>query len=380
MIIDNDEYRMFISKSYKSPYYYNIITEKSEWSQPKKNNKKINNILPWKKVISKEYGQYYFFNTETGETRWNLPTICNIEGLKWKGNSCYMDSILQSLFGPKENKLIEGILYSNLDLDQRNNLCPKEARKNIQEELIKIKNNIRGIYSDVENVDDFRKLLRNCKYSGGEQFYGNEIRDSGEFLDYLLNMFPISESATSITTTYATNSLKDKKDLIETSKIVNNKANIIISIDQFKLLNTTSNKKLSEFLISEEDSGELSFENLFIPFKDIGNTTKFKRRLQTNIIIDSQAIIFSIFRKQEGGYIDTIVLPDEKITLYNQNKLALSAIVCYKNKHYTCYFKCDNEWYYYDDTKNPTVKQIGSYTNLNLKEIGSQGTQFFYTI
>jgi hypothetical protein len=375
-----------MSNKYKELYYYDIVNNKSQWKKPNNENVfLVNTPSNWEGVLSSKYDQYYFFNENTHKSQWKLPEQTSMNGLRWTGNSCYMDSILQSIFGPGNTVLTNGILNENLDLDKRTDLfCTVQNRKAIQRELIKIDNIIKGYEGYDETVKEFRKTLRKCRNQGGEDFYGNEMRDSGEFLDYLLNMFPISRTAKLLTVTYATNNLSNdlvKEDFIETSKISDNNSYIINTIYSDELYNLEENTKLSEFLIKEYDSGELSRDNLFSPDSGVGKGHMFLRRIQFSEVIDAPALIFSLQRTiiNENYVVETKVLPEEKITLASGRKLELTAVTVYVGRHYICYFKCNNKWYLYDDNGHPLLKEIGIYNDLDLENIGSKGTQFFYT-
>jgi len=209
------------------------------------------------------------------------------------------------------------------------------------------------------------------------------MRDSGEFLGYLLNMFPVSESAKTVTINYATNDLSDDvpdKNLIETSRITDNKASIIITIDSFKLLGINSDTKISDFLTIYQDTGKLDDDEMFIPTEGIGKGKKYYRNIKKTEMVKSISVIFSFFRNNPitEEYIDKMIIPEEKITLSSGKKLELTAVTVYTLRHYVCYFKCNNEWYLYDDTEQENVTKIGTYSDLNLHNIGMNGTQFFY--
>ena len=82
-------------------------------------------------------------------------------------------------------------------------------------------------------------------------------------------------------------------------------------------------------------------------------------------------------------FLSTIIISPETI-----NNLKLSAIVIHNGlNHYTCYFKCQNKWFYYDDSpgkKTYSISLIGNYQKLfgeNNKFPNPQkfGTIYFYT-
>jgi hypothetical protein len=367
----------FYSITYKQEYWYNILTQKSTFIKP--NIYIVNYKLPenWIVILSKKYNKFFFYNTKTKKTQWNLPfpeDKC-LKSLSWSGNSCYMDSILQSIFGPGiDNTLAEEILYSNLDLDTREKSCSIENRNLLQKELRKISNTIQNISdTDVKNVSEFRKILKNCP-GNFEQFYDTNMRDSGEFLSYLLDFFPIGEKARTITTTYGTNSFSSNPELIESSKIVDTKASIIIAITPFQLLTITESIKLSNFLNTIDDSGKL--DSPLIPDEGIGKGKSFFRRIAIKEMIDSPVIIFSVNRINpiNNKYISTKLFPTKHIELKSKRKLELSAITIFQEHHYTCYFKCNNNWYYYDDTSPNRI----TISKLDLDLISRQGTQYFY--
>ena len=57
------------------------------------------------------------------------------------------------------------------------------------------------------------------------------------------------------------------------------------------------------------------------------------------------------------------IIPSKNIKI-EDSKFNLCSIIVYKNMHYTCYFMCANQWYYYDDTALQTIKFVGEYDDL----------------
>lgn len=380
-------YLEFRSVTYDKPYWFNIVTNKSTFQKPS-TIKDCDYNLPtnWARVKSRTQDKFYFYDKMNKTTQWFLPfprDQCN-KSLSWTGNSCYMDSILQSIFGPGvDNTLAREILYTNLNYDKRKNLCDVKYREIIQSKLQEISDTIQNISKkDIKDVRAFRKVLRRCPYGGAgeeEQFYGTDMRDAGEFLAYILNFFPISDKAVKKEKKYVTNEGEELK-LIDES--IDYNSSIIININWQKLL-LSEGLSLENFL---SDETELTFD---LPFNVDQYPGQFKNRVTLIEIIDSPAVIFSVERvtllrniisstddddDDETYYIDKNISVPNWITLSSGKSLKLSAIVIYESAHYTCYFKCKNEWYYYNDMATPKIiKQ-----ELDKELVGKQGTQYFY--
>lgn len=388
-------YLEFRSTTYDKPYWFNIVTNKSTFQKPA-TIKNCDYKIPtnWVRVKSRTQDKFYFYDKMNGTTQWFLPfpsDQCN-KSLSWKDNSCYIDSILQSIFGPGvNNTLAREILYTNLNFDKRTtNLCDVKHREKIQRKLRRISDTIQNISKkDIEDVTEFKEALKNCPYSGAgrtEQFYGTAMRDAGEFLNYILNFFPVSDKAVREETKYVTNEGESLK-FQRLSKDYN--SSIIIKVFWEKLIEPKQQLSLENFLRDEIES---TFDEPFTVEEVQGQ--QFTRRFTVREIIDSPAVIFSVDRvtfyknifpstDDYGGYdpnartyyIDTNISVPNRITLSSGKSLKLSAIVIYRSHHYTCYFKCKNEWYYYDDKASPKIiKQ-----DLDKKLIEKQGTQYFYT-
>ena len=374
----------FKSKSLDKDYWYNRVTNES--TMKTKVNYNYNYKLEddsWQQVMSKKYRKLFFYNITTGKSQWKIPlqnNNCN-KSLEWVGNSCYMDSILQSIFGPNNNILKKEILYVNLNSDTRENLCEIKNRVQIQQKLIDINNTIQNISiekDEVKNVKNLRKELKNCPREEDEQFFGTKMRDSGDFLAYLLSMFPISETATSKITNFATNSEKEypsKNELVLSSVIKDKKASIIVHINCSDLV--VENKyPIKDFLYILEDSKKLDKDNYYIPSEGEGKGKEYNRKITRIDIIDSPVIIFSATRASPSGdYSKTKLIPSDQIELISGKTLYLSAITVYDQNHYYCYFKCNNKWFLYDDTKRERIEQ----RDIDIDTVSEQGTQYFYT-
>ena len=384
-------YHPFSSTRNQKPYWFNIITNESKWSDPSGNDS-FPLALPnsWILKQSSQTGQYYFFNVETKKSQWKYPekSTCILNGLEWIGNSCYMDSILLCLFGPSLNNfLAKEILFTNLENDTRKNICQSYNTNDIQNQLLNIAFSIHNMFPEskkIKNVQDFRNSLKKCPYKGRgseEQFYTNEMRDPGEFLMYLLGMFPISEKAVIDIKHYVANT--NSKKYIKSDKLKDTKGSIVVNIDFFTIVNLKEEPvSLENFIKSEIRSGILSKDNLYKvtegPYKD----QEFSRHLEIRKIISAPAIIFSINRinilAPNKILFTKFECPDE-IVLESKNKLYLSAITVYVGAHYVCYFKCKNKWYFYDDLNEKEIlREVDISAKNHQKIIMEQGSQYFY--
>jgi ubiquitin C-terminal hydrolase len=128
---------------------------------------------------SNTYQRYYSVNTKTGESNWYIVQSIIPRGLKWIGNSCYLDSTLFALFAGhrKLGDFIDDLLYMNLD----------EPRKSAQRELKNIYKSITRTGKEVEYCSELRKALSKCN-SKGEQYDKEGMAYSGKFIRYILTM------------------------------------------------------------------------------------------------------------------------------------------------------------------------------------------------
>ena len=79
-------------------------------------------------------------------------------------------------------------------------------------------------------------------------------------------------------------------------------------------------------------------------------------------------------RWQDAGMQTNKIIPDKSLTiedltgrekiLYLHVIMVRSAKKAGEGAHFTCYFKFENTFYYYDDTKTPPIKRIGNYQEL----------------
>jgi len=395
-------------KDGKRFYYCNKKTGETQWDAPVAGEKPSDLSNDWVLWAHKDGIRFFYYNKKTGKTQWDAPEgmyieeddgkgnkdeghrCDNIRGLNFTGNSCYLDSTLVSLFAVPTafaNNLINmdlstaGVSLSHCGETKADDI---KNRQIIQAQLKLIMESIRGSGFFVKNCINLRKTLKACPDS--EDYFDENIKDAGEFLGYILRMFPVNIAQKRVVT-YGTKNMDlvnpPMTDLVLTSVKIDSNASVVQFVNEFTLASMGSgNHNISSFLSSVEDSYpyELSQKNLFK-----ANGKSFERRIATETLEYTPYLIFNLKRISQGGFIKTKIIPEKKITLSNgRQQFDLSAVVVFANLHYTSFFRCDEGWFYFDDSPNGTkyvLREVGSYAKmLKCKPSPlSQGTLYFYT-
>lgn len=371
----------FMSLTNGTIYYFDPKTGVSKWNSPTPSSTVSPPVakLPWKVVYSKD-GKPYYYNTKSDISQWKIPNDCtSVSGLYNTHNSCYIDSVLQALFAVPS--VFSGILLNgNLSSDTRSKICPVKNRQDIQEELRNISSTLAGTNTHpVNNVDRLRSLLEKCP-ANIERFYDHNQHDSGEFLSYLLDFFPIASTALTKVVTWGTNSTEDVPSMESRSvqsEVVDKVASVIITVDPFTLLeNRDVNIPISSYITEHNDS------ILDSPYKVDG--VEYIRRVSTKTMISSPIIIINLNRRNPidtKRVIRTTVIPTETLNLVGGQKFTFSAVVLFHNRHYVCYYKCGDIWYLYNDLSPSLISQVGSYQKLlESTNITTDGVTFYYNI
>jgi hypothetical protein len=316
----------------------------------------------------------------------NMKKVCSFTGLKYKGNSCYQDSVLLALFAKPNDFITVNILQNDVKTisskANREIKCGEtlssdyRRRVAIQNELIRITKSMRRELDYPENVEycsNLRALLRNCPSSSRQEFHGTGTQDAGEFLQYIFALFKV-EGTFRNTKTIVTNDLSSKP---KTSLIVNEtvqQISPIILVPAHLLRKTT----IDTYLKQKEDA-VFDEDNLYKG----PNNKLYRRRIETNNIVFSNYLVFYVQRLlSEDERIYEKIVPLQSIKLDEmRHELELNAIVVHRSNHYTCYIKCNEDWFYYNDMSDK-IKLIGSFEDmLNEKSkpnVCKEGVLYFY--
>jgi hypothetical protein len=385
----------FNSKTYPGNLYnYNPVLSVSSWF-PTEIDHPTPIMLPkeWIIIPSKKYGESYFYNTATKQSQWTVPqsllvskdTKC-IGSLTWTGNSCFIDSVLQPLFiVPNE--------FTDIILKQPSTLTDPRCQDivGLQRELNNIVNSIRNNDGSVNNVTQLRSFMKHCILSRDiENIWDTNFHDAGEFLTYLIDLFPNTNIAKRTTVTYGTNDLVSRADQITdkvwTSEVRDDKASVVVLIDALSLLAMDDVITTQNLLTKTEDS---ELDDPLKPSEGPGIGKKFRRRITTTTIVEAPMIILNVTRNnplEPDEVVEKQIIPLQQIAIENGTTYNLSGITIFRNGHYVAYYKCHNTWYFYNDMESPKVTNLGDFDNIfkatylsDEPEVMVRGTIYYYT-
>lgn len=360
-----------INLSSEKPYYFNLETNETTWEIPETRITDEN----WTYITNSVFSQTPFFvNKKSGATLWYLPQpteICkHIVGLNWVGNSCYLDSSLLCLF-TVPNSYTDTMLSMQLKNFSCNNLkiCSPDKHEDInirsemQYELALIAYSIRGQGSAIDTCVDLRAIIRKCQNTSIEDFSSDNMQDSGEFISFITQIFPIFstlENSTSV--------LNAEKEEIFIDTITDKFGSIVQPIVTFE-----QNESIQDFTnrlqITNLDNDNLYYHN------GVGYNTTIK----TYKIIDAPYLIFDLKRLTWTGYNKTKIQIPEKLSVESGKEFKLLGITIYSSRHYTAAILCDNQWYYYNDIPTSNITHIGNFDDMIRKcKAEIFGTQFYY--
>ena len=252
--------------------------------------------------------------------------------LFWKKNSCYLDSVLVSLFHDNDINLINYplIKFKNKDLNKKAS-NPKNELLKIYEIIAERKINSKRDKCSLlrKFIDDFYNNLIDIypdkEIIGKNENWLNSQLDVFDFLNLYEKMFNIPNNIT----------IKEGNNLYN--------SNFIYNIPTELLLN----------------KNKVFIKNILPSFKIKNNDLI----IQTTLL-KADKLFLKIFRNLDYFKLETNIIPSKTLKLKNNNfDLHLtSLIIHYGNNeggHYICLYKFQDKWFEYDDMNNsPTY--IGS--------------------
>lgn len=316
-----------------------------------------------------------FHNTDKSKlqniiTQLQLKSIVPFIGLRNAASSCYMDSVLFSIFYIKSNT----IEYNLFKKPIKNSSCTNIEE--IRSELLNIKNTILN-KGNRYTCTILRNIFKYCP--PGKQYSTFEEQDAGEFLIFLFNVFQMNLSIISYKI-YGTNditSFNPTKNL--TSENIDKKSGIINFVNSF-ILSSKKEHQINEFLVKVEDS---ILEQGYVSDKDI----RYYRRISIETILSTESDIYVFFIGRADPITDSvlnnIVKPNQHIIIGDKQFELYSVILhigSIEYGHYYSYFLYNKEWYKYDDSKVGFTK-IGFYNDLITKTmVNTNGVLYFYKL
>jgi ubiquitin C-terminal hydrolase len=281
----------------------------------------------------------------------------NVNGLTWERNSCYIDSVLVCLFVNDIPFINDSILNSTK--------IEKIDNNSIRSELNNIASFIRGGDTDYTlTCEELRKRISVTLQS--DVYDTDETGDPSEFLFDLFTLFPLTNAALVKRISYYKN---DDERVWKKSSEHEQKESVVREI-------TTINKKFLRDYLDYKLINTFDDENAFT----VRPGLKANNSLQRVIIYDTPFLIFYVTRRRPEGLDDSVLIPNQTITLMNGKMLVLYSCVVYTGGHYVSYYKHKDDWYVYNDIAINDVKLVGSYDdmlNLRISPI-KYGVQFFY--
>jgi ubiquitin C-terminal hydrolase len=390
-------------------FYVNDYTGVAQWTLPEAPAKRpVLEDLKKGWTIEQGVGREFYYNPATGESEFYAPlrtpvspspsegAPCgHLRGLKWIGNSCWLDSILLCIFA-EPSALSRMILNAPIGLEKYSGTkedphwdCGSTAKSNqqrklaIQVELRKIAASIRGEGEVVEFCTDLRRLFAKCR--NPDRFHDTDLKDAGEFLGFLLGIFNANKATKKIEI-YVTNerdmTLKEMQsigfeDLHMTRSSFDRDASIVTQLPAQELSQLPDGVLLSSLLstvdeqwVSDDDA--LRYEG-----------GRYNRVFTLNTVVETPYLVFTVQRKLSNRRVlSTRIDLEEVIMLGNGNAFSLAAVVMHSGAHYTAVVRCEGEWLYYDDLGGDkyTISYVGDFQSLEHihPSPSVNGTVFFY--
>ena len=301
---------------------------------------------------------------------------CNDIKILNENNSCYLDSLLVSLFH-KPNPYIYNLIFMS-PINHTNHKKIYEKALEIRQELQKIYLIITGIQSssNYQNCKSLRKMLNEYKDLYNKEFPNNKLEninwqrvqaEPSQTLQYFNIMFNFPVTSEIVTKRWGTNAKLTQEVYKEVTAKPHISETHLKSIFVHNIYNEDlQNKasiKIKDFYPNRLLLTHFSKDNLWKPSKDLA----FKTKIEKISIQEAPILYIHIDRLIKNYYgdvdkLETVIVPEAQINLKN-NSLKLQSIIVHIGSaiggHYICLFKCNDKWYEFDDLSKH-VSLIGS--------------------
>jgi hypothetical protein len=318
------------------------------------------------KLIKKQYPYYVYLNKyKLDELKEIHERVCNNIYIHYDGNnSCYVDSLMVSLFNTKNDIIKKIILKSPLKYYEE---CPKllDYGNRIRDELIKIYETIslQKKNSQITECANFRLLMQ--KYYNSYKKYVNKKYDLIEW----------------------TATQNDYADILSFLAIIFDIPNVLKykDNDTIQLKYFVDLFPLDELLITDKiyiKDFYPKYEKTFESENEYGEMETFTKKIEY-LAAPFLFILFNRILLSEK--IKTKIIPSLKIKLKeNNHNLYLNSIIIHRGGrdygHYTCLYECKGIWYEYDDMNVNNRNIIGTFDNiLNNDKYTENITGLFYS-
>ncbi len=289
--------------------------------------------------------------------------ILCFNGLTYDRNSCYQDSVFVATFAIPNDFISDEILGKRLS-EEKHPRCGENdlaVRRDLQAEINELTLHMRGIHKQNNlTCGKIRALLANCKLP--QEFHKYETQDAGEFLQTLFNIFNVDTGITlqSIVSGRNTDGSYDV--------LTNRTSNVtpIITVYAAEYKNGTIVPSIIMKKTNIEDGRVMTSPD---------GTSKYYELLRMQSVYSNPKIcIFYVQRlDMSGRKLNVPVQIQERI-----GRLNLTSIIVHRSNHYTCYLKCENVWYYYNDVSN-SITKIDDLNDIgNLPSPSIEGVLYYY--
>ena len=294
-----------------------------------------------------------------------------IGGFKNESNSCYLDSTLLALFHFPNNQFLSVLTDAPLIL------IDDKKGSQLGTQLINALVQMYDVVSsgNVLYCTDLRQLIYQYdKYYRKEHTieklkWKTEQLEPADVLMFFERLVDLPRHVQTQTEVYATNKKskivkREDKILVRSSKSTTSSSILIDAADLFGKTTVSLKSYIPKYYIDQTFDEDAPWKPSEIKKKS------FLRRIEKITYLSAPYLFVHISRLMDDTKLKTFVNAPTKIKLKNNKKnLYLQSIIVHHGNgsggHYTCFIKCKNQWYHYDDLsfKGKLVK-IGDFDAL----------------